>query len=78
MLYEVITVFSAFGEHGLAVANYEEAVRRGARSRSVLLKLGRSWLGAGNPDMARPVLLEALSVSPGDREVLELLESLPR
>lgn len=64
------------GLYTLAATDYAEAVRRGNRSREMLLKLGRAQHRSGNPVAAQAVFEEILATDPNDLEALAELRAL--
>ncbi|MDZ4184988.1 MAG: tetratricopeptide repeat protein [Desulfuromonadales bacterium] len=66
------------GLYTQAAKDYEEALRRGNRSRGLLLKLGRAQRRSGNPEGARAALTAILAINPNDAEVLAELRDIPR
>ena len=60
----------------LAAADYDEAGRRGNRSRQLLLKLGRSLRRSDNREAAQEILTSLLAVDPTDAEALAELRAL--
>lgn len=66
------------GLYTLAANDYEEALRRGNRSRGLLLKLGRAQRRSGNQEGARAAFTAILTIAPDDAEALAELRDMPR